>query len=155
MPSACHRSRSKGPPRQAERLKQRHGSSHSFLRPFPYHQKNWGFLTIARAGCFRICVGLSTNAHTATPEEYAEHGGRISVPERPRSSRQRDDRASPPERRPRLLQPAAEPHGSDALREPGVIVGLDRERAQGRNAHGRLEAPSRNLAQKTVQRLVL
>src|SRR5262245_23171175 len=60
-----------------------------------------------------------------------------------------------PERRPRLLQPAAEPYRGDAAREPARIVGFDRERAQRGGAHRRLKAGARNFAQEAGQRLVL
>src|SRR5207247_11178617 len=65
---------------------------------------------------------------------------------------------SPPERsfpevRARLFQPAAQPHGRDAAREPGCIVGLDRERTQGCFPGRGFKARARNPAQDARQRL--
>src|SRR5262249_8642898 len=60
-----------------------------------------------------------------------------------------------PKLRPRLLQPAPQAHGCDAARESAGVVGLDRERAQRRLAHRRLEARARDLGQEPRQWLVL
>src|SRR5215471_13982576 len=60
-----------------------------------------------------------------------------------------------PERRPRLFEPAAEAHGGDAPREAGSVVSLERERAQRRRSHRRLELGSGDAAQEPRQRLLL
>src|SRR5260370_37871298 len=60
-----------------------------------------------------------------------------------------------PKSRSRLLEPAAEAHAGDAPGEAGRIVGLHRDRAQGRFPERRLEAAHGDAAQKPVERLLL
>src|SRR5262249_14248079 len=60
-----------------------------------------------------------------------------------------------PERRPRLLERAAEADGADLGREPALVVGLHRERRQRRWPHRGLELGARDLAQEAADRLVL
>ena len=49
-----------------------------------------------------------------------------------------------PKPRQRRLQPSADPHRRDPQREPGCIVGLDRDTAQGRYAMRRLKSTGGN-----------
>src|SRR5438445_13204726 len=67
----------------------------------------------------------------------------------------RPERKASPERRPRRFKPAAEPHRADAPREPGRIVGLDRDRAQRCLAQSRLEPARSGTTHEPVHALLL
>src|SRR5207237_4652465 len=62
---------------------------------------------------------------------------------------------SHPKSRQRRLQPSAYAHRRDPQREPGRVVGLDRDAAQRSCALGRFEPARRNARCKTPQRLFL
>src|SRR3984957_3070895 len=60
-----------------------------------------------------------------------------------------------PERRPRLLEHAANAYRTNPYGEPARVVGLDREAAQRRRPHRGLELGRRDLAQEASDRLLL
>src|SRR5437879_4104052 len=60
-----------------------------------------------------------------------------------------------PKSRQRRLEPAAYSHRCDPQRQPGGVVGLDRDTAERRGAERRFEAPRRNAGRKAPQWLVL
>src|SRR5215470_16759051 len=60
-----------------------------------------------------------------------------------------------PKRRTRLLQPAAEPHRTDAPCKPSRIIGLDRNTTKRCRAQRWLETSRADAAHETIERLVL
>src|SRR5436853_7049671 len=101
-------------------------------------------LTIDR---WLLVVGLAACGRTARP--WKKSSAKM------RGIHWRSHRLSIPEGRARLLEPPAQPHCGYAAGEPARIIGLDRERAQRRLAHRRLEARGGDLAQEPGQRLAL
>src|SRR5712671_2377495 len=54
-----------------------------------------------------------------------------------------------------FFKPAAEAYGTDALRQPGCVVRLHRDRTERRFAHRGLEFPRRNTPNEPIHRFVL